>query len=146
MSQLRVARDGAVLGEYPLDQVAEGAMIGTFLPTDDALAHGTTSWIKLAAFSGIQFPASAFPPPPAPSAPVAPPPPLPASYGGIYRSADEKILTGLCGGLAHKMGVDAGLVRFGLVLTWFFTASITFWIYWFALLLPKLPTKHLHRG
>ncbi len=47
------------------------------------------------------------------------PPPLPVAAparGGFYRSADEKLLLGLCGGLAHRLGVPAILVRTILVL------------------------------
>lgn len=146
MSNIRIARDGVVLGDFSLEHVAEGAFSGAFLPTDDALTSGSVEWVKLVAVSGVEFPFSAFPVPPVPAPPMAPPPPLPAKYNGVYRSSDEKVLVGLCAGLAHKMEVEPGLVRFGVVLTWFFTASATFWIYWFALLLPKLPTRNLRRS
>jgi phage shock protein PspC (stress-responsive transcriptional regulator) len=142
MSQIRIARDGSVLGDYTLEQVVEGAQSGTFRPSDDALITGSLEWSKLIAVAGVTFPASAFPAPPAP---VAPAPPLPTQYSGIYRSSDEKVLLGLCGGISHRVGVAPGLARFVLVLTWFFTWSATFWIYWFALLLPALPTQHLRR-
>ena len=142
MSHCRIARNGAVLGDFTPEQIAEGALAGNFQPTDDALQEGATVWVKLVTVPGVQFPKLAFPPPPAQS---APPPPLPSEYSGIYRSSDEKILVGLCGGLAHKLGFNAGVVRFVLVLTWVFTYTVTFWIYWFALLLPKLPTKYLPR-
>lgn len=142
MSQIRIARDGIVLGDYTLDEVSLGAQSGTFRPTDDALITGSLEWTKLSSVSGVTFPASAFP---VPVAPAAPPPPLPDQYRGVYRSSDEKVLIGLCGGLAHRANVAPGLVRFVLVLTWLFTWSATFWIYWFALLLPALPTQHLRR-
>jgi phage shock protein PspC (stress-responsive transcriptional regulator) len=103
---------------------------------------GSVEWIKLASVSGVTFPASAFPPPPAATPPA---PPLPDQYSGIYRSSDEKVLVGFCGGLSHRLNVAPGLVRFLLVLTWFFTWSATFWIYWFALLLPELPTRQLRQ-
>jgi len=56
------------------------------------------------------LPGLAFPAEPQPL-PVAEPP-----RGGIYRSADEKLLLGLCGGLSHRLGVPVILVRAILVL------------------------------
>jgi phage shock protein PspC (stress-responsive transcriptional regulator) len=49
----------------------------------------------------------------------AEPPPLPAAaqlLTGFYRSADEKLLLGLCGGIAHRLGVPVILVRTILVI------------------------------
>ena len=54
---------------------------------------------------GLLFPAES------PPLPVA----APASTG-LYRSEDEKLLLGLCGGLAHRLGVPVILVRMILVL------------------------------
>jgi phage shock protein PspC (stress-responsive transcriptional regulator) len=63
-------------------------------------------------------------------------------YRGLYCSSDEKILLGLCGGLAHKYGLQPGVVR-GLVFI------LTFWMLWFpyliAFFLPKLPTRDVPR-
>lgn len=49
----------------------------------------------------------------------AEPPPLRVATQvptGLYRSADEKLLLGLCGGIAHRFGVPAILVRTLLVI------------------------------
>jgi phage shock protein PspC (stress-responsive transcriptional regulator) len=46
------------------------------------------------------------------------PPPLPVATParvGFYRSSDEKLLLGLCGGLAHRLSVPAILLRTILV-------------------------------
>lgn len=55
---------------------------------------------------------------------------------GFYRSSDEKVLAGVCGGLAHKyktkpiiMRIAALFIPFGFIL------------YLVALTLPTLPTK-----
>jgi phage shock protein PspC (stress-responsive transcriptional regulator) len=56
---------------------------------------------------GLLFPAEP------PSLPTAP-----SNAAGIYRSADERLLLGLCGGLAHRFGFPAILVRTILVLLW----------------------------
>lgn len=59
-------------------------------------------------------------------------------YDGFYRSSDQKILLGVCGGIAHKFGIQLGLVRFGFVLASFFFIG---WVYFGGLFIPKLPTK-----
>jgi len=51
----------------------------------------------------------------------AEPPPIPValpSVAVIYRSADERVLLGLCSGLAHRFGFPVILVRTLLVLLW----------------------------
>lgn len=63
---------------------------------------------------------------------------LGGEYDGFYRSSDQKILLGVCGGIAHKFGIQLGLVRFGFLLASFFFIG---WIYFGGLFIPKLPTK-----
>lgn len=49
----------------------------------------------------------------------ADPPPLPATVSvpmGFYRSADDRWLLGLCGGLAHRLGMPTIMVRTMLLL------------------------------
>lgn len=49
----------------------------------------------------------------------AEPPPLPVTASapmGFYRSADDRWLLGLCGGLAHRLGTPTILVRAILIL------------------------------
>jgi phage shock protein C len=145
MSQLRIARNGVVIGDYSLSQVQDGLTAGNFLATDDALVSGAMEWVSLGMVPGLAPTHGGFAPP-LPPPPKPPPPPLPSTYNGLYRSGDEKVIIGLCGGLAHKLGVDAGLVRFGMVVTWFFTFSATFWIYWLSLFLPRLPTRNIPRS
>jgi phage shock protein PspC (stress-responsive transcriptional regulator) len=64
-------------------------------------------------------------------------------YRGLYCSSDEKVLLGLCGGLAHKFGIQVGVVR---ALMFF----LTIWVLWFPYLigffLPKLPTRDVPRA
>lgn len=61
-------------------------------------------------------------------------------YGSLYRSSDDRVLLGLCGGLAHRWGLPAVLVR--TVLTLF---ALVGWIYPLCGLLPALPTKEVPR-
>ena len=63
-------------------------------------------------------------------------------YGGLYCSSDDKMLFGLCGGLAHKYGVQVGAMRAIVFLLGFFVLWIPYVI---GLFLPKLPTKGVPR-
>ena len=47
----------------------------------------------------------------------------------LYRSADDRILAGVCGGVAAYFDVDPVLVRIIWFLSVFFTGSLTFWAY-----------------
>ena len=62
----------------------------------------------------------------------------PVGYEGFYRSSDEKVFLGLCGGLSHKFGLQLGLVRFLTFVSLFFFIG---WLYIGGFFIPKLPTK-----
>ena len=58
----------------------------------------------------------------------------------LYRSRRDKKVTGLCGGLAEAMNVDATLLRLLVVITTFFTGGTVIFIYFVAaLVIPKEP-------
>jgi phage shock protein PspC (stress-responsive transcriptional regulator) len=59
-------------------------------------------------------------------------------YDGFYRSSDEKILLGVCGGLAHKFDIQLGLVRVLVFFSGFFFIGF---LYFGGFFIPKLPTK-----
>lgn len=64
------------------------------------------------------------------------------SYGPkrLYRSTDNKVLGGICGGLGEYFDIDPNLIRVVatvLLFITFFTASIVYIILWIAL--PKRP-------
>ena len=65
---------------------------------------------------------------------------LPSEYDGFYRSSDEKVVLGLCGGLSHKFGIQLGLVRMLVIFSMFFFIG---WLYFGGLFIPKLPTKNV---
>jgi phage shock protein PspC (stress-responsive transcriptional regulator) len=67
---------------------------------------------------------------------------LDARYRGLYCSTDDKVLIGLCGGLAHKFGLDVGYVRAGVFLVGFFVIWLPYLLGFF---LPRLPTKGISR-
>lgn len=63
-----------------------------------------------------------------------------APYDGFYRSSDDKMIAGVCAGLAHKWQVNRGGLRFAVALGTFFI-GIPLFIYvgcW--IVLPERPT------
>lgn len=63
-------------------------------------------------------------------------------YDGVYCSSDQKIVLGLCGGLAHKLGVPVLVVRVAVFVSLWFVVG---WLYFLGLFLPKLPTQNVPR-
>lgn len=58
----------------------------------------------------------------------------------LYRSQRDKKISGLCGGLAEMMNVDATLLRLVVLVTAFFSAGTTILLYFAAsLVIPKEP-------
>lgn len=58
----------------------------------------------------------------------------------LYRSRSDRKFTGLCGGLAQKMGIDSTLIRVLVIITTFMTGGTLFWIYLIAsFIVPKEP-------
>ena len=58
----------------------------------------------------------------------------------LYRSRNDRMLAGVCGGLAEFLGVDATLIRLAVVLGVFLSVSGLFWVYLImALLVPLEP-------
>ncbi|MPM54857.1 hypothetical protein SDC9_101640 [bioreactor metagenome] len=59
----------------------------------------------------------------------------------LYRSNTDRMLGGVCGGLAQYFNVDPTVVRLVAVLGFFLTASAAFWAYvvmW--IVVPEAPT------
>ena len=50
-------------------------------------------------------------------------------YKRLYRSRDERMIAGVCGGLGEYFGIDPTLVRLIFVLGAITTVSGLFWIY-----------------
>ncbi len=139
MDDMRISRKGKILGDFTFEQIIEGARSGNFLPSDDVLQKGNSSWTKLGNIESVEFPKA-----------MAPPllveceaPPRPPEYSGIYRSSDQNILTGFCAGIAHRFSIDSGLARFVFVILFITTGSILFWVYLLSLFLPRLSTKEV---
>ena len=64
-------------------------------------------------------------------------------YSGLYRSSDDKILSGICGGLAHKYNQETKTLRIIAVVALFipFTSWLVAICYLLSFLLPSYPTK-----
>lgn len=70
-------------------------------------------------------------------------PKRPFEYQSYYKSIDEKVIAGVCAGIAHKWSVNPTGVRFAfgiLGLLWA-TGILLYIILWISL--PGLPTKNL---
>lgn len=137
---MKVSRKGRVLGDFTLEQIVEGAQSGSFLPTDDILVLGETSWRKLSSFKEVNF-VSAYLPSVLPV--VDELPPRPPEFNLIYRSSDEGLLLGFCAGIGHRFRIHGGIVRLAYVIIILFTASIMFWLYWLTIFLPRYPTRNV---
>ncbi len=60
----------------------------------------------------------------------------------LYRSRQDKVLTGLAAGVAHYFGIDPTIVRVALVILEFATAGLLIIGYLIvALIVPKEPTS-----
>ena len=51
------------------------------------------------------------------------------NYKQLYRSRDEKMIAGVCGGLGKYFDIDPTLVRLIFVFGAFITGSALFWAY-----------------
>jgi len=47
----------------------------------------------------------------------------------LAKNSHDKMIFGVCGGLAKSTGIDSSLIRLGFVFGAIFTGSILFWIY-----------------
>jgi len=47
----------------------------------------------------------------------------------LAKNNHDKMIFGVCGGLAKTTGIDSSLIRLGFVFGAIFTGSILFWIY-----------------
>ena len=69
---------------------------------------------------------------------MPPPPGMDPRYGWLYRSSDDRMVLGVCAGLAHKWGVAVPAVRVAVVLLF---PLLMGWAYFLGAFLPTLPTK-----
>lgn len=47
----------------------------------------------------------------------------------LYRSNDNRMIAGICGGLGSYLNIDPTIIRLIAVIGFFLTASVFFWVY-----------------
>jgi phage shock protein PspC (stress-responsive transcriptional regulator) len=56
----------------------------------------------------------------------------------LHKSKNNRVLFGVCGGLAETLNIDAPILRLAFVLGAIFSGSVLFWVYLLlALVLPS---------
>jgi hypothetical protein len=98
MPMIHVARDGAKLGEFTLEQIREGLGTGQFRPTDLGWQSGMVDWRPLSEFVGATAPGAA--------------PTLPLAVAGISAASPGA-------GLPWEHRAELGFVK-----AWFDTVSL----------------------
>jgi phage shock protein PspC (stress-responsive transcriptional regulator) len=96
-------------------------------------SEGLPAWVPATTIETLVFPPREELPPPLP-APKA----IDPRYGWLYRSSDERMVLGVCAGLARKWNVPVMAVRVAVVLL---LPLLMGWAYFLGVFLPALPTK-----
>jgi phage shock protein PspC (stress-responsive transcriptional regulator) len=125
------ARDGQVFGPTDRQGLAEMAAARHLTQSCEVWRGSAGRRVLAGAVEGLGFP-------------PAGPPPLSKRqedprYSGLYRSSDQRMLLGVCAGLAHKLGVPVIGVRIVFFLSLYVLVG---WAYFLGLALPALPTKY----
>lgn len=129
-------RDGAEFGPTDLHGLQVMADCLHLKPDCQVWEKGQRERLRAKEIEGIHFPS-----------PEPPPLPNDTRYLRLYRSSDEHVFLGLCGGLAHRWGMPVVLIRAAMLVLLGLMVGIA---YPFAVLLPALPTRrqpdgHPHR-
>ena len=118
--------------------------------TDDDVTAIIDTIGRVEDFDELDDEGASMPPPHPKGAAMATPPPLVEEEPRkkLYRKTNDKILGGVCSGLAHYLKIDPVFVRLAFV----FFSSLLFWVYivmWIVLLGKELPnniSKRLYRN
>jgi phage shock protein PspC (stress-responsive transcriptional regulator) len=124
-------RDGAEFGPTNIHGLQAIADCQHLRPECEVWQQGRAERLRAAEVEGLHFPPSQ-------------PPPLPFDdrYLRLYRSSDDRVLLGFCGGLAHRWAMPAALVRAGMLVLLGLMVGAA---YPFAVFLPALPTREQAR-
>ena len=120
-------RDGKRFGPTDFGGLQIMADSWHLLPECKVVPVGGTVTGRAADIDGLVFPAE--------------PPPLPQAdprYDRLYRSSDERMVLGVCAGLAHKWRISVTVLRAVMVLI---LPLLMGWPYLLGAFLPALPTK-----
>jgi phage shock protein PspC (stress-responsive transcriptional regulator) len=127
------SRDGQKFGPTDLGGLRKMAAALHLAPESLVWSEGLPAWVPATTIETLAFPPRVESPPPLP-APKA----IDHRYGGLYRSSDERMVLGVCAGLAHKWSVPVMAVRVAVVLL---LPLLMGWAYFLGAFLPALPTK-----
>lgn len=126
------ARDGGKFGPTDLGGLRRMAQCMHLLADSLVWTEGLAAWVPASSIETLSFPTQMTLPPP------LPPPVADSGSGSLYRSSDDRIILGLCGGLAHRFDVPATAVR---VLVAALFPLMVGWAYFLGAFLVAVPTK-----
>ncbi|MFN7812037.1 MAG: PspC domain-containing protein [Planctomycetia bacterium] len=127
------SRDGERFGPTDLGGLRKMASCRHVLPETLVWSEGLPAWIPAATIETLVFPPQE---PPEPGHVMEPA--MDSVYTGLYRSSDERVVLGVCAGIAHKWKVPLLAVRIAMVILSLFLVG---WAYFVGAFLPPLPTR-----
>lgn len=127
------SRDGEKFGPTDLGGLRKMAAALHLTPESLVWTEGLPAWVPATTIETLVFPPREEPPPRLP-----PPPGMDPRYGWLYRSSDDRMVLGVCAGLAHKWSVPVPAVRVAVALLF---PLLMGWAYFLGAFLPSLPTK-----
>jgi phage shock protein C len=118
MPKVKIARNGKVLGEYDEERIPSLLQAGSISLNDHYWSDGMESWETVFSrnWSGARTPIYAK-----------------SDLPNWYRSSNSRVIAGVCGGMAHKWGRPAWLVRLVFFLFLPFLLWFLYLILWLAL-------------
>lgn len=128
----RYSRDGQEFGPTDLGGLRRMARSLHLLPESLVWTEGLPAWVPASTIETLAFPARD-----ADSPPPLPPPATDRRYEGLYRSSDDRMVLGVCAGMAHKWNVPVPAVRVAVALLFPLMVGCA---YFFGAFLPALPT------
>jgi phage shock protein PspC (stress-responsive transcriptional regulator) len=132
-------RDGERFGPTDIGGLRRMARSLHLAQESTVWADGMGEWMRATSLSDLVFPV--LPPEVVPSMPVEVL--MDARYDGLYRSSDDRVLLGLCGGMAHKWGVPATIVRLVVV---GLAGCVVGLAYFAGVFAPELRTRNVPRS
>lgn len=127
------SKDGQKFGPTDLGGLRKMAASLHLSPDSLVWSDGLPAWVPATTIETLVFPPREELPSPLP-APQA----IDPRYGWLYRSSDERMVLGVCAGLAHKWKVPVMAVRVAIVLL---LPLLMGWAYFLGAFLPALPTR-----
>lgn len=127
-------RDGLKFGPTDLGGLRRMAQCMHLLPDSLVWSDGLAAWVPAMSIETLSFPQKVAVPPPIPTAAAD------SRYSSPYRSSDDCVILGVCGGLAHRFDVPTEAVR--VLVAALFPLMIG-WAYFLGAFLPALPTKKM---